>query len=471
MNPLEILKYQIYLLQLENYEIKRFWKLLRKKGYLKPASPLRKSLVWTNKAKLIFGASLVIWIGLILLALSFHPYWALVFAVVLFFVFPVFYTLTLLAFLPADYMAKIYFMNKAKSIVKKTKDLKIIGIAGSYGKTTMKNVIYKVLSSKIDVKMASGNINTAVGISAWICKKGLKGGQTLLIEFGEEYEGDNKKIAEIFPPDITVITGINEAHFERMGSIEKISDTIFEAVAYSQKDSKVYLNVDDPNVMNFYEKKISGREARFYGFEGSKMLDTKIKNKKFDQQNLNWSAEIGGLGEVTVPFLAEYVFADIIAAFMIAKSFGLNNDEIKEGLSKISPVEHRLQPIKGASNVLVIDDSYNGNPAGAAEAIKVLGRFTDRRKIYITPGLVESGSSNEKVHREIGRQLSKVADKVILIKNSATPFIAKGLEESSFTSDNIIWFNTATEAHDSLGQILQSNDVILFQNDWGDQHL
>jgi UDP-N-acetylmuramoyl-tripeptide--D-alanyl-D-alanine ligase len=149
----------------------------------------------------------------------------------------------------------------------------------------------------------------------------------------------------------------------------------------------------------------------------------------------------------------------------------MENTEIKRGIAEIKPVNHRLEPIQGAGGVLVIDDSYNGNPQGAKSAIKVLSKFKDRRKIYLTPGLVESGTRNKEVHLEIGRELAPVADKVILVRNSATPYIAEGLKGENFRDDDIIWHGTAKSAHDSLSQILKPGDVILFQNDWGDQHL
>jgi UDP-N-acetylmuramoyl-tripeptide--D-alanyl-D-alanine ligase len=119
----------------------------------------------------------------------------------------------------------------------------------------------------------------------------------------------------------------------------------------------------------------------------------------------------------------------------------------------------------------VIDDSYNGNPEGVKEAIKLLSQFKDHRKVYLTPGLVEMGHKAEEVHEKIGKQLAKNVDLVLLVRNSVTPFIEKGLMESGFAQDRIIWYATAQEAHSSLDKVLQKGDVILFQNDWGDQYL
>ena len=113
----------------------------------------------------------------------------------------------------------------------------------------------------------------------------------------------------------------------------------------------------------------------------------------------------------------------------------MNTEEIKNGITKIKPVEHRLQPIKSAGNILIIDDSYNSSPAAAKEAVEVLARFKNKRKLYITPGMVEMGNRAKEAHREIGQQLLGAADVVILIKNSVTPYIEEGIVSVSSRAD------------------------------------
>ena len=169
--------------------------------------------------------------------------------------------------------------------------------------------------------------------------------------------------------------------------------------------------------------------------------------------------------------LGDYFKSTLSGCVKIAEGLGLGTEQIKSGVSKIKPVEHRLQLIPNPNNILVIDDSYSGNPDGVKEAIKVLSEFTDRRKIYLTPGLVEMGEKKEEVHRSIGKQLATVADKVMLIKNSVTPFIASGLEQAGYKKEQISWFDSALAAHRSLKNFLQPNDVIIFQNDWSDNYL
>jgi UDP-N-acetylmuramoyl-tripeptide--D-alanyl-D-alanine ligase len=436
MNPFSILKYQIYLLQLENYELGRFWKLLHKKGYLKSSGPLRKQLVWTSKAKLIFMVALLVWAALSIIFINLNLYLAIVLAILMLLIFPVFYTLALVILWPIDFVAKQIVINKAKRLIRQKPALKIIGIAGSYGKTTMKTTLETVLSQKFNVLATPESINTPLGIAGWLLKNFKNSTEILIIEMGEHYKGDVKYLCQMLPPDLAIITGISEAHFERLGSLENTAATIFELAQNSRTETVLYLNSDDQNVMNFYDKYANDKKVEFYS-----KINPLIKNKSFDQERPAWLADIVGIGEIEIPFLADYIFADIQATILIAELLGLSHADIKKGLYEIRPVEHRLQPISGEGNVLVIDDSYNSNPAGVEEAIKVLGRFEGRRKLYITPGIVETGASNKRVHVEIGCKLAGVADIAILIRNSATPFIAEGLKESGFKEENIIWFN------------------------------
>jgi len=172
------------------------------------------------------------------------------------------------------------------------------------------------------------------------------------------------------------------------------------------------------------------------------------------------------------PVLGQYNLDKIDGVIYLAKKLGLTAQEIERGLKKIKTPAHRLQPILNhEKNILVIDDSYNGNPDGVEEAIKTLVLFKKRRKIFITPGLVEIGNKSRDVHQRIGKRLNDVVDLVILVKNSVTPDIEEGLINAGFNKNNIIWFDSMMEAQNNLGSILRSGDVVLFQNDWPDNYV
>ncbi|MCX6797381.1 MAG: UDP-N-acetylmuramoyl-tripeptide--D-alanyl-D-alanine ligase [Candidatus Doudnabacteria bacterium] len=491
MNPIKLPKYQLYLLQLENYELGRYFRLLFKRG-LWPKAAQRKELVWTAKAKALMlmaiGLHILIGVGLFFWAADSRPYMYAIAVVVWFFLFTTYYllfTTALLLLWPFDFIVKQFIIARAKYRVKGLDKLKVIGIAGSYGKTTMKQVLLEVLGAKFNVAATPESVNTPVGIARWVLKKFDGNLEIAIIEMGEHYQGDIKYLCDMLSPDIAVMTGINEAHLERMKKMEIITDTIFEIVSNAKPGAEVVLNGDDKNITNNYKKYVwpDHRIERF------KIEDLRFKS--FDAEKLLWQAEIEGIGKIEINLLGEYALGDVSAAVIIAKSLGMSGEEIKKGILNIQPVTHRLQPIRSAGNVLVIDDSYNGNPQGAAEAIRVLSRFENRRKVYTTPGLVEMGKAAPDIHREIGKQLASVADVVILIKNSVTPFIEEGiLLVSSRPSEaragiqeidsrlrgndkvaKIIWFGTAQEAHAALSTVLKGGDVVLFQNDWGDQYV
>lgn len=471
------IKYQLYLLQLENYQLGRFWRLIFKKG-LVPHRHLRKELVWTPKAKGLFLMSLGLFLLVPLTAvwvvgldLRYVLPLLIIFYFLLHYFFFVFCSLALVIIWPVDFLAKQFVILRARRKIQSLEGLKIIGIAGSYGKTTMKNVLQAVLREKTEVLATPESVNTPVGVARWILKEVSGSTKVLIVEMGEHYRGDVKYLCDITPPDVAVITGINEAHLERMKTMDEIIATVFEIVDSAKPGALIVLNADDTNVLSNYQKFVwPDHRLAFYG-SNSQSAQFKILDFRFDRQRLGWNVILEEIGETFISLLGGYAPAYAQAAAIVGRYWKMHDVEIKRGIEKIHPVEHRLQPLDSAGNVLVIDDSYNSNPNGAAEAVEVLSQFSDRRKIYITPGMVEMGKRTAQLHQALGRRLAKAADVVILIKNSVTPFIAEGLGEAGFKKDSIVWFESAQEAHSALKSILRSGDVILFQNDWGDQYL
>lgn len=452
-----------------------------------PKGQQRKQLVWTSKALLLFFVSELL-VAVAAGILAWRVYVAILenvaaSAIVFFaafnvfqFMFFVFLPVGLLMVAPFDAAAKFIVVSRAKSKLANIPNLKIIGIAGSYGKTTMKEVLKAVLSAKFRVMATPESINTPVGIARWILNSVNASVEILIVEMGEHYKGDIEQLCQLTPPDISVVTGINQAHLERMKNMDTIVGTIFEIVSGTKAGGLVVLNGNDARVMGHYKEFIwPDHKIEKYAIED-------FSNSVFNPETLQWQGQLAGAGELKINLLARYALGVVSAAVKISKSLGLSPEEIRKGAESIRPVEHRLQPIRSGGDVLVIDDSYNGNPDGVREAIEVLSFFTQRRKVFITPGLVETGKEAKEIHLEIGRQLAGVANVVILIKNSVTEYIEAGItnQESSKSSEpkikesnlpSILWFGTAQEAHAALKDILKPNDVILFQNDWGDQYI
>jgi len=456
-NPFKFIYFHLLLLQLEEYEIDRYLIALKNTKGVPPNHKIRKPLKWTNKIKLIFSLTTLFFLATIFLG-YFYSFYIIIISSIIFFRFSFIYLVgTVELIYPIDFLVKKIIIFLAKNKLKKIKSIKIIGIAGSYGKTGMKDLVATVLSEKYQVVKTPESYNTPIGIARTILSQVNEKTEILVVEMGEYYSGDIRNICLISPPQISVITGINEAHLERLKSIDNSIRTIFEISQNMKSGGILLMNGKDKYIKNNYKKFVSDQKIYFYSSKG------KIE---FNEDAPGYIYQ-----KLFFPILGEYNLDKIDGVIYLAKKLGLTTQEIDNGLKKIKTPAHRLQPVLNREkNILVIDDSYNGNPDGVEEGIKTLALFKKRRKIFITPGLVEIGSKSRDVHQRIGKRLNDVVDLVILVKNSVTSYIEEGLINAGFNKNNIIWFDSMMEAQNNLGSILKSGDVILFQNDWPDNY-
>jgi UDP-N-acetylmuramoyl-tripeptide--D-alanyl-D-alanine ligase len=315
-NVVKTFKYQLYLLQLENYELGRYFKLLFKKGFW-PKGEQRKNLVWTSKAKALMLMAVGLHLLITIVLIKYNPVGAVVVFVLIFTFYFALFTLSLLLLWPLDFVLKQIIIIRAKSKIKSLTNIKIIGIAGSYGKTTMKEVLTQVTSVKCKVKSTPESVNTPVGISRWILKNVDSSTKILIAEMGEHYKGDIKEICEIVKPDISVVTGINESHLERMRTMGTIVETVFEVVSGTKAGGMVVLNSEDELVMKSYLDYIwPDHKREFYAkntesikrplghpekYEGST-----IESAIFSPENLGWNIQIQNVGQAFVSLLNRF---------------------------------------------------------------------------------------------------------------------------------------------------------------------
>jgi UDP-N-acetylmuramoyl-tripeptide--D-alanyl-D-alanine ligase len=480
--PFSHIYHAIYLLQLENYYILRFLKIAFKDVLLwKPEQ--RKEIEWTPSLAVTGGLAgliavvdgvFVIWLfskattSLFILFLL-----ALIIFVALCHFFFVYLAIATALLKPLDNVRKRSLIEAAKKKVHEHPGLTVIAIAGSYGKTTTKEFVTSVAELKGHTLSTRGNQNTPAGISRLILSKLTPETKLLVLEMGEYVPGDVRALCEIAPPDISIITGINEAHLERMGSLENTTRTIFEVVTYAKKDATIILNRDDRRVRENAERFLEGRQALWYGFaEGSTYRAEEIS---FDEEALRVSYEIIGEQEgktfsATSALLGRYIGGTIACGLLVAGELGVRTEDALRSLETLEPVKHRLEPKKNLDGTLLIDDSYNGNPEGLREALHVLSRFKNGRKIFITPGLVELGQESARIHRALGQEIAHVADLVVLIKTSATREIKKGLLDAHYPEKNIYEYEGTKEALRALEYERKRGDVLLIQNDWPDNY-
>jgi len=268
-------------------------------------------------------------------------------------------------------------------------------------------------------------------------------------------------MCDFIQPDAGFITGINDAHLANFGTRESLIADILDLKKYLDDNrGLIYLNGDSEIL-----SKHAGRNATLYSHEGVENLPVKdVVVTAFGTEFLlgKLKIESGLLGRHNIGIVA--------AAVDFAKKLDLNEKEILDGLQNLQPFEHRMRPyaLSGAS---VIDDTYNGNLDGFRAGIELLRELPARRKIYVTPGLVEQGLATDANHREIARLLDNARfDKIVLMQNSVTKIIREELLRRNYPGE-ILLIDDPLNFYQNLDKFVASGDVVLMQNDWTDNYI
>lgn len=336
-----------------------------------------------------------------------------------------------------------------------------IAVAGSYGKTTMKELLGTVLGEGKKVAITPANKNVASSHARFAM--GLDGDEdVLVVEFGEGRPGDVAGFSKTVQPNVGVITGIAPAHLDQYPSLDAAAQDIFSLADYLHDDN-VYVNAESSTAQKFL------KDTHILYSHGG-VGEWKVSDIHVDFAGTRFRMTKKGKSlQLKSGLLGRHQVGPLAAVVAIADSVGLNTKQIEEGVAKTKSFEHRMhaRSLRGA---WIIDDSYNGNIDGIRAGLALLSELPAKRKIYVTPGLVDQGVETERVHREMGELIARTnPDKVVLMKNSVTAHILRGLESKGFKKEVVIEDNPL-EYYTNLEHFIAAGDVVLMQNDWTDNY-
>ena len=357
------------------------------------------------------------------------------------------------------------FMRDATEEIDRLKSdgLKVVGITGSYGKTTAKNILLAMLSTKYRVCATPKSFNTPLGICRTVNDVLADDDRIFLAEMGARRRGDIAELCSVAKPDIALITGVGCQHYETFGSLQAIADTKYELVeALGANGYAVFNGADDG------AKKLSER------FGGNKSVtggtpdnEPRYYDVKCDEKGTSFKVYSGGAEiKVTTRLLGSHIPALITACMAVAEKLDVPLCACARACEKLAPVEHRLELMRAGENT-IIDDSYNSNPAGAKIALEVLALF-EGKKVIVTPGMVELGTEEADANRNFGRQIAEVCDLALLVGSRGKTIAASALE-SGMDSEKILIVKNLEEATKNLSEI-NEKAVILFENDLPDNY-
>ncbi len=418
----------------------RFFNILSWKGLPQP--------VWTLKTMLLFVISFLltfrVWFALLRhLPLDFS--WRGVISLVLVnWLMPVLVSFSVLVFQPFSWLAKRLVFFLATKKLSARKDLTVIGITGSFAKTSVKMILTTLLSAKYRVLKTPENWNTAMGVAKTILLFLRPEHQVLVVEMAAYRRGEIKEICNLVHPQIGILTGVNEQHLPLFGSLPNIVQAKYELIQALPRDGLAVFNSD-----NQPSRQLAQRTKKIKKILYSLAMAKNIKVGK-QQVSFTFQAE-----QFSLSLLGRFQVLNFLAALSVVQEMGLSLAEVKKASRKIKPWPGTMSPFLGLNKAFFIDDSYNANPDGFLAALDYLKRQKGR-KIIIARGMIELGQATDQRHRQVAREAKKTADLLILTRPDPLAIIKKEFK-AAWVEENpekLIAF---------LKQEIRAGDIILLE--------
>ena len=375
--------------------------------------------------------------------------------------FPLLFSATLAVVNVFERINNRRYERRTRRILAARPDLIKIAVTGSFGKTSVKNMLAGMLSEKYRVLVTPESYNTPMGISKTV-KELDATHEVFIAEMGARRKGDIRRLMRIVRPEYAVLTGINDQHLQTFGSREAI-------VREKLRVLDVYTDEGIAVVSDTLAElpRISADPRTDILLAGSRPTSpVRYSDVAVCEDGSVFTLDLQGIRiECMTRLLGKHNIANITLAAAMAYSLGVSPERIADAVARLEPTPHRLQLIEG-NGIKIIDDSFNSNPQGAACALEVLSLFNGR-KVVVTPGMVELGEVENEENRRLGNALADVADVVMLVGKKRVQSIRRGLQEKGFDGTVLI-YDTLSDAEEAFKGVLHIGDVLLLLNDLPD---
>jgi UDP-N-acetylmuramoyl-tripeptide--D-alanyl-D-alanine ligase len=344
----------------------------------------------------------------------------------------------------------------------------VIGITGSNGKTTTKDMTASVLSRKYRVLKNEGNLNNIIGVSMTLFNLS-RAYEIAVIEMGISLPGEMARLVEIVQPDVAVVTNVSATHLEFLGSIDNVA---FEKGILAKSVDMAVLNADDSRVamMGGF---VSGR-VMFYGLAkkieeadlSSAVLATDIQQDQDGKPEftlVTWNGKV----RIHLPTLGSHNIYNALAAASVGSLFRINLDEIKKALESYTGMSMRMQKLM-VEGINIIDDTYNSNPVSLRAAVNYISETKcDGKRVVVIGDMLELGEQSESLHREAGQFIASCPIQMLITVGDMSAKLADAALRAGFAKDKLVVCQTNMDAVSVLREILHENDVVLIKGSRG----
>jgi UDP-N-acetylmuramoyl-tripeptide--D-alanyl-D-alanine ligase len=390
---------------------------------------------------------------------------------------PLILPLANVAMYPVEASFRRMFVDKARRTLQQANPT-VIGITGSYGKTSTKEYLAHILSARYRVLATPKSYNTLMGVCIVINDELQNdyGYDYFIVEMGAYVEGEIRHICELTSPQISIVTAVGPQHLERFGSIEKTAKAKYEIIEALPQDGVGVFNWDNPYVRAMYERGYPDTRLAISwdNAEHATQLRFLARDLKTTVDGMEFEVVDTLLHEThifTTKLVGRHNVTNILLATAVARHLGMSLVEIAMRVATLESAEHRLQRKTLAGGITVIDDAYSANPVGAQNALDVLALYQNGRRVLITPGIVELGSLHEQENRKLGQRAAQVCTDIVLVGIEQTAPIQRGIQDIGFDAEHLHIFDTREEAIAWFQRELKAGDTVLFLNDLPDTYL
>lgn len=423
----------------------------------------RKPLVYTSRIKRLLAAFYLFYTllcaGLITLPINL----LILITPLLFFAPWVFLIIVGSLMLPVEEEIRTYYMEDAKRILRRRKDLHIIGITGSYGKTSVKTILQSLLSDTYYSLMTPHSYNNQMGITLTIRSQLQNLHEIFVCEMGADHVHEIEHLMEFVQPSVGIVTAVGPQHLQTFHTMENILHEKMQMIEKLPQDGIGFLNADNAYIRSYTLQ----NTCRILWFGRDEKADYQIRSMQYTTEGTNFIITHKGESfDFHTKLLGEHNIMNITCAIAVAHSFQVSWEVLKKAVQNLEFVEHRLQ-IREGSTYTILDNAYNSNPEGASYALDVLEQMRGKR-IIVTPGFIDLGNQQDIENQQFGEHMAKSCDEIILVGKLQTKAILDGLKKQEYPRSQIHLTDSIQEAFALLQTIAHRGDVVLLENDLPD---
>lgn len=433
---------------------KRIWRLFSMTAFLSLGSYVAVVILSTDAGSIEGYTAPAVSVGFLLLLCIFS--WAVV-------------MLAVILLKPVEFLINRRYWTEASEMLQSMPGLTVVGITGSYGKTSTKHYLERILSEQFEVLMTPGSYNTPMGVIRTVREMLKPYHEIFICEMGAKQKGDIKEICDLVHPNMGIITAVGPMHLESFKTMDNVQSTKFELAVALPSDGLIVVNDDFEYCAS---RVVDNVECLRYcvDIENRANADYYAENVRYSPEGTSFTIK-GPSGfsiDLSTRLVGACNISNLIGAVIIAMRLGMSESAIFRAVARIEQVEHRLSIKRTPGNVTVIDDAFNSNPSGSRMALEVLSDFRQGRRIVVTPGMIELGDRQEELNEEFGRQIAGNCDIAVIVGKYNRDAIIRGIKEGGFDESNLYEAASFDDAQKILAGIMKAGDTVLYENDLPD---